>query len=73
MPAKHFRKAPKLPHHKATGQGYVVFNGRAIRLGRFDGRVSRWRYHRLVAEWLTAGQHPPGRLTGDREHPTNPI
>ena len=56
MPAKHFRKAPKLRHHTATGQAYVVLNGRAIYPGRFGAPVTRQRYHRLIAEWLAAGR-----------------
>jgi len=59
MPAKHFCKAPKLRHHKATGQGYVVLNGRPIYLGRFHAPVTRQRYHRLMAEWLAAGRQAP--------------
>ena len=53
-------KTPKLRHHKASGQGLVVLNGRAIYLGRYDLPETRQQYHRLVAEWEATGRRPPG-------------
>jgi len=41
-------RVPSLRHHKATGQGYVVLNGK------------QQKYHQVIAEWLTAGKQLPG-------------
>ena len=41
-----------LRHHKATGQGYVVLNNRAIYLGRFGQAKTTQKYHQAIAEWI---------------------
>jgi integrase len=58
MPLKKPPHVPKLRTHKATGQGYVVLNGRAVYLGRADQPDTERRYHQVIAEWLAAGQQP---------------
>jgi len=58
MPVEKPAKVPKLRTHKATGQGYVVLNGRAVYLGRADQPETERRYHQVIAEWLAAGQQP---------------
>lgn len=50
------KKTPRYRIHKATGQGYVVLNGRAIYLGRCDKPESQQRYHQVIAAWLAAGR-----------------
>ena len=52
-------KTPKLRHHKATGQAYVVLNGKAIYFGPYGTIESVESYHRTIAEWHAAGQNPP--------------
>ncbi len=52
MRAESSHLTPKLRHHKATKQGYVVLNGRHIYLGRFDHPSTAERYHRVIAEWI---------------------
>jgi len=46
------RRAPKLRHHKASGQGFVQMAGRFIYLGRYDDPATHQRYHQLIAEYL---------------------
>ncbi|GJQ27115.1 MAG: hypothetical protein HBSAPP02_21470 [Phycisphaerae bacterium] len=62
MPVEKPPRVPKLRTHKATGQGYVVLNGRAIYLGRTGLLVTERRYHQVIAEWLAAGQQPKFQL-----------
>ena len=53
-------RVPKLRIHKATGQAYVVLNGRAIYFGipeNGDVDVAA-EYHKVIAEWLANGQQP---------------
>ena len=59
-PRKKTPRTPSLRHHKATGQGYVVLNGRAIYLGRFGEAETTQRYHQLMAEWMANGKQVPG-------------
>jgi len=52
-------RIPKLRHHKATGQAYVVLNGKAIYFGPAGTSEAEQKYHQAIAEWLAAGrQHP---------------
>jgi hypothetical protein len=59
-------RVPSLRHHKASGQGYVVLNGKAIYLGLHGQPETEQKYHQVISEWLTAGQ----QLPGDPEHIT---
>jgi hypothetical protein len=45
MPVKKPPRVSKLRTHRATGQGYVVLNGRAIYPGRCD-KPEAQRHHR---------------------------
>ena len=59
-------KTPKLRIHKATGQAYVVLNGRAIYFGNPRTCDPQVQYHRVIAEWLANGrqpQAPPNEIT----------
>jgi site-specific recombinase XerD len=55
--AKRPPHTPKYRRH-ATGQAYVVLNGRTHYLGHHDSDESRERYDRLLAEWLARGRTP---------------
>ena len=60
MPVKKPPRVPEFRLHKATGQGYVVLNGQAVYLGRWDRPETEQRYHLLIATWLAAGgKRPP--------------
>ncbi len=48
---------PKLRHHKATGQAYVVLNGKAIYFGPWGTDEAVESYHRTLAEWHAAGKN----------------
>ena len=50
------KRTPKLRHHKATGQAYVVLNGKAIYFGRYGSPEVVEDYHRTLAEWHAAGK-----------------
>lgn len=52
-------KAPRLYYHKASGQGYVILNGRTVYLGKFDLPETQQKYHQLMAEWMAHGQQLP--------------
>ena len=52
-------QTPKLRHHKATGQAYVVLNGRAIYFGRYGTEEATESYHKTIAEWLSCGKQTP--------------
>jgi len=54
------RVLPKLRKH-ATGQGFVVLNGRYLYLGRYELAGTKERYHRLLAEWVANGCRLPER------------
>ncbi len=56
MTAKSSRHTPTFRLHKATGQGYVVLDGRHFYLGRYDSPESRTRYHQIIAEWIANGR-----------------
>ncbi len=46
---------PKYCHHKSSGRAYVTLAGRRSYLGSYESPESWQRYHRLIAEWQTAG------------------
>jgi len=48
-------KVPKLRHHKATGQAYVVLNGKSIFFGAYGTPDATEEYHRTIAEWMASG------------------
>ena len=50
-------RTPKLRHHKATGKGCVVLDGKTIYLGKYELPETNEKYHRLISEWL-AGALP---------------
>ena len=50
-------RVPELRIHKATGQAYVLVEGRRIYLGRHDRRETQERYRRSVAELLATCLH----------------
>ena len=54
-------QTPKLRHHKATGQAYVVLNGHAIYFGRSGTEEATENYHKTIAEWLSCGNRLPLR------------
>lgn len=49
-------RVPKFRHHKASGQGYVCIDGRALYLGPHEKPETLERYHQFIAEWLAAGR-----------------
>lgn len=51
------RKIPAYRLHKPTGQGVVRIDGHDHYLGKHGSEGSLEKYHRLIAEWLTAGEH----------------
>jgi hypothetical protein len=53
------KRSPKLRHHKATGQAYVVLNGRYLFFGPYGSPDVDEQYHRTIAEWHAAGKNPP--------------
>jgi len=52
-------RVPSLRHHKASGQGYVVLNGRPIYVGKYGTPDAEAKYHQVIAEWLAAGRMLP--------------
>ena len=66
-------RVPKYRLHKGSGQALVQVNGHRIYLGKYGSEVSREKYRRTVAEWLTNGGSPasttdaatPPGVTGD--------
>lgn len=50
-PAPKKPRTPKLRHHKSTGQGYAVIDGKSHWLGRYGEESTTMRYYALVAEW----------------------
>ena len=59
-------RVPSLRHHKASGQGYVVLNGKAVYLGKHGEEATQQKYHQVISEWMTAGR----QLPGDSDHIT---
>jgi len=53
------KRSPKLRHHKATGQAYVVLNGKYLFFGPYGSPDVAEQYHRTIAEWHAAGKNPP--------------
>ena len=65
------RRSPSYRRHKPSGQACVIIDGKHVYLGRFNSAESHEKYHRLVAEWLTAGHRPDsGDRPGDGSFPT---
>ena len=59
-------RTPKLRHHKPTGQGYVVLNGKYIFFGPYGDPDVTEQYHRAIAEWVANGrqlQKTPEEIT----------
>ena len=52
-------RVPSLRHHKASGQAYVVLNGRAVYLGPHGAPEAEQEYHRVIAEWLASDRRLP--------------
>lgn len=52
-------RTPKLCHHKATGQAFVLLNGRHKYLGKWGAPETEIEYHTLMAEYRANG----GRIT----------
>jgi integrase len=50
---------PKLQHHKASGQGRVLLDGRHWYCGKWGTPECKATYDRLVAEWLHNGRRLP--------------
>ena len=57
------RRVPSLRFHKASGQNYVVLNGKAIYCGRPGDPATEQRYHQAIGEWLAAGRQLPADPT----------
>ena len=56
-PPRKPRRIPKLCHHKATDNGYVVLlNDKATCLGKFGRPETVEKYHQVIAEWTTNGR-----------------
>ena len=53
-------RVPSLRYHKASGQGYVVLNGKAVYLGKHSEEATQQKYHQVISEWMTAGRQLPG-------------
>ena len=53
------RRVPSLRLHKASGQAYVVLNGKAVYCGKHGTTEAEQRYHQAIAEWLAAGRQLP--------------
>ncbi len=47
---------PSFKLHKASGQGYAIFEGKRRYFGRFDLPESKARYDQFIAEWLVNGR-----------------
>lgn len=64
---------PKYSRHKASGQAYVVLDGRQIYLGPHGSDISRAEYDRVATAWLANGRSLPRELlaTQDREDVRN--
>ena len=53
------RRVPSLRLHKASGQAYVVLNGKAVYCGKHGTPEAEQQYHKVIAECLAAdGQLP---------------
>jgi hypothetical protein len=63
MPTK-ISNVPSYRLHKPTGQAVVRLDGRDHYLVKHQTEASQEAYRRLIAEWLKAGTHPPGRPSG---------
>lgn len=52
-------RTPSLRHHKASGQGFVVLNGRWIYLGKYGLDSTERAYHRTLEEWFANDRRLP--------------
>lgn len=59
IPRRQSTRLPSLCHHKGTGLGYVVLNGKFFYLGPWNAPETQSAYNRKVAEWLAAGRQLP--------------
>ena len=64
MNAQKTTRIPKLRHHKATDQAYVVLNGKAIYFGPSGTDEATEKYHQTIAEWMAAGKQLDQPLDG---------
>lgn len=51
-------RAPKYRHFKPRNQGVVRLDGKDIYLGPYNSPESLEKYHRLIAEWMSASRTP---------------
>ena len=52
------QKVPSYRRHKPSGQAVVTLNGTEDHyLGKWNTKVSRAEYDRLIQEWLDGGRH----------------
>lgn len=59
-------RVPKLLHHKASGQAFVLLHGRHKYLGKWGAPETEIAYHTLMAEYTANGGHiapPPAEIT----------
>jgi hypothetical protein len=49
------QRIPKLTCHKASGQGFIRIEDRAIYFGKFDLPETQQKYHQYIAEWMASG------------------
>ncbi len=52
-------RIPSFRRHKASGQGFVEFDGKRHYLGRYELPETRQAYDTAVAEWLSRGRRAP--------------
>lgn len=52
------KSTPKYRRHQASGQAFVVLNGRYHYLGNFRSKESRTQYDQLIGQWLASGRSP---------------
>ena len=48
---------PKHCHHKATGRGFVIFNGEWKYTGPWGSQIAQDEYDRLIGEWIASGRY----------------
>ena len=49
-------RVPSYRRHKPTGKAVVTLNGKDHYLGKWNSKVSRVEYDRLIGEWLAGGR-----------------
>ena len=55
-------RVPSYRLHKQSGQAIVTFNGKDHTLGEHGSAVSKEKYNRLIAEWLSNNRQLPTKL-----------